>query len=146
MERSKAERIVKALRGLARTNTYEFCRSPRLLSLYWENFTARRHKYVADRVTCGLADCWSTYRALIERYGEKGPILMDCEDASAAHAAALRLSGYPDVFIGFVAGVHISHAICGVRKDGNIQPIDPSVWYGMGPFEKGYSAALYTEV
>lgn len=146
MERSKAERILKALRGLARNNVYEFCRSPRLLSAYWDNFTNRRHRYVADRVTCGLVDCWSTYRALVERYGEKGPILCDCEDASAAHAAALRLSGYPDVLIGFVAGTHISHAIAGVRIGGRIQPIDPSVWYGMGPFDKGYDSALYAEV
>ncbi len=146
MERSKAERIVLALRGLARANVYEFCRSPRLLSVYWDNFNAGRHKYVADRVTCGLVDCWSTYRALVERYGEKGPILCDCEDASAAHIAALRLGGYPDCLIGFVPGVHISHAICAVRKDGQIIPIDPSVWYGMGPFSKGYSEALYTEV
>lgn len=141
-----AARLVKALRGLARNNVYEFCRSPKLLAAYWRNHGERRHKYTADLVTCGFPDCWSTYRALIERYGENGPIYLDCEDAAAAHSAALKLTGYDPVYIGFTPGQNIGHAISGILRDGKIQVIDPSIWHGMGPLGRPYEPVYYLEV
>lgn len=118
---------------MAEANQFEFQKSPELCKKYYENVRAGRHKYVADRKTCGLADCWSTYRILCERYGN-GIILADCEDFACAHAGWLASQCYRDcrILVGLVPGVHVSHAIAGVeRQKGKIEVIDPAAWAGM---------------
>lgn len=129
------DHFVSALHGMARANWYEFARSPELCRSYYENLRARRFKYVPDRYTCGHPDCWSTYRALAERYPEGQKILLDCEDAACAHAGWLASQCYTDaeILVGLVPGVKISHAVCGVRQGGRTYVVDPSRWFGMGP-------------
>lgn len=135
MNRALAGKITDALAGLARANVVEFQRSPDLCAAYLANLRAGRHKYTPDRVTCGYADCWSTYRALVERY-PTGPILLDCEDAACAHSGWLATQCYADrIFVGLIPGSIISHAVSGVEKAGEtvIQLVDPCIWYGMPP-------------
>lgn len=145
LPRHIAEYLTDALAGMARANWYDFVQSPKLCEEYLENLKAGRCKYVADKVTCGFADCWSTYRSLCERYKGKR-ILLDCEDAACAHAGWLRSQCYKKdkIFVGLVPGRKVSHAICGIKRDGKMIIIDPARWFGMGPTT--YNNPVWREV
>jgi hypothetical protein len=129
-----ANKLADALQSLALANWHEFVKSPALCRLYWTNLSERKHVYVPDRITCGLADCWSSYRALCERYRYPSPVFLDCEDAACAHAGWLAAQCYTDrVLVGIVPGRRISHAICGIERDGKKIVIDTARWFGMEP-------------
>lgn len=142
--------ITDALHHLAEANWYEFRKSPALARAYRENLAAGRHQYVADKATCGLPDCWSTYRILVERYGGDSAILGDCEDFACAHAAHLANLGGPDrVYVGLIPGRHIAHAVAGIEdRRGIIQVLDPALWAGMKPthYENPVWRQLYPKV
>lgn len=157
MDDRTAARITISLRGLGRVNAYEFCSSPALRRSYLWALKNKRIVYVPDQVTCGLPDCWSTWRGLVERYGERGEkpeaarfggrIPLDCEDIAGAHAGFMSATGTSGVYMGLVPGSQISHAICGVRdKLGFIHPMDPAVWVGMGDFGRPYRPIYWAEV
>lgn len=135
-----ANRITDALLGMAQANWHDFSSDPKLCRLYKRNLDERRHRYVPDRQTCGLADCWSTYRALATRYPYPSSILLDCEDAACAHSAWLASQCYQGgdrILVGLVPGKRISHAVSGVERTEKgvkrIIVVDPSRWYGMAP-------------
>jgi hypothetical protein len=141
--------IVESLRGLARANWYEFATRPWLCRRYRENLTKRRHRYVADRITCGLADCWSSYLILVTRYQSQdptAPIPLDCEDCTCAHMGWLASQCYrgPKLYVGLVPGVKVSHAVGRVVQDGKDHIVDPSRWFGMGP--TSYDGAVWLEL
>lgn len=138
-----ANRITESLLGMAQANWHEFSISPKLCALYAKNMADGRHTYISDKITCGFADCWSSYRGLAERY-PKGPVYLDCEDAATAHAGWLASQRYTlgePIYVGLVPGKRISHAIAGVGtnplatrpEDDTIRIVDPSRWYGMAP-------------
>lgn len=155
-----AGKIRDALTGLARVNQYEFCQDRGLRRSYVRALRQNRNVggivYVPDPDTCGLPDCWSTWRGLTERYGRRAQlpaaapyqqrIPLDCEDIAAAHAGYLSAVGTERVYMGFVPGKGISHAVCGVRGKGGMQLIDPAVWVGMGDFKRPYEPVLWGEV
>lgn len=131
MNRATAIKVVDALHGLALANWADFSENPELVRVYQRNLRSKNCKYVDDKLTCGKLDCWSTYRDLVERY-PGGPILGDCEDFATAHAAYLAYNCFQGVYVGLVVGKRVSHAIAGASKNGTIQIIDPSRWFGMG--------------
>lgn len=131
-----ALRIAEALRGLAQANWHEFAARPWLCRRYYANLRGARHKYVPDRETCGLADCWSTYLGLVTRYqasDSKALIMLDCEDATCAHMGWLASQCYkgPELYVGLVPGVRVSHAVGRVVQGGKEFIVDPSRWFGM---------------
>lgn len=135
LPRPVAEFLTDSLCGMARANWFEFQRDPVLCRRYLSDLRSGNHRYVADKITCGLPDCWSSYRGLVERYG-KGPLLLDCEDAACALSGWLASQCYKKdrILVGLVPGRKISHAITGVMKpDGTITILDPARWAGMGP-------------
>lgn len=146
---AKAQEFARRLQSLAVQNAYAFSRSPELCAAYLRDLKDRRFSYVDDKLTCGLDDCWSSYRALRERY-PKGKIKLDCEDAASAHAGWLASRCYEKVWIGLVPGNRVSHAIVGVSKpgilDGKIRVIDPCRWFGMPPFGRPYSPVYWERV
>lgn len=161
MDDATAAKIVRALRGLARVNAFEFCQSPTLRSAYVASIQKGQNVggiiYVPDPDTCGLPDCWSSWRGLTERYGLRAElstaapwghrIPLDCEDIAMAHAGYLSATGTKGVYAGFIAGKQISHAILGVKdRRGEIHVLDPAVWVGMGEFGKPYRPIYWAEV
>jgi len=169
-----AEYLTDALCGLARANWFEFARDPKLCRVFDENLRGGGHRYYSDRSTCGLADCWSSYRALVDRYQvghgrfcriathslcqnhlrliarHPKKVLLDCEDAAAALSGWLssQCYGKDRILIGLVPGSIISHAISGVMKpDGSIKIMDPALWCGMGEMGKaGYANPVWRDV
>lgn len=153
--RAKGDEFVKKLVSLARVNAFEFQRSPALGKKFLKDLSRGRFRYVDDALTCGRADCWSSYRALSERYGKGNTVLFDCEDGAAALSGYLASQCYGGVYIGLVpppAGPRIpgrplvSHAVSGIRQGDAIQILDPSRWYGMGPFGRPYEPVWWGEV
>ncbi len=140
MHPSRANKILDALVALTQRNVADFCKSPILRRKYLENLSAGNHIYVSDYLTCGWPDCWSTYQDLVKRY-PKGPVLLDCEDAAAAHIGWLFSECKKGLYIGLCPGKAISHAIGGVdrktpdvdqSKTGkNVYIVDPALWFGM---------------
>lgn len=131
-----ALRIATALKGLAEANWHEFSKRPWLCRRYYANLKGGKHKYVPDRETCFLPDCWSTYLGLVTRYQAKDPgglILLDCEDATCAHMGWLASQCYrgPELYVGLVPGRKVSHAVGRVVQNGKDHIVDPSRWFGM---------------
>ena len=138
MRPDQARRALSAIRGLALANWHDFAREPELCKSYLLNLSRGRILYVSDKVTCGRLDCWSTYRDLRRRYQSAKPtsyILLDCEDAAAAHAGWLASNGYRGVYVGLVVGRQVSHAIVGIEQSPGapITICDPCRWFGMPP-------------
>ena len=151
------EFITDALCGLARANWYEFAKDPALCRAFNENYLGGKHRYFSDKSTCGLADCWSSYKILVERYQRPhfrfcrcsapicqnkrrlvakhpGIILLDCEDAACALAGWLSAQCFTKdrILVGLVPGETISHAIMGAqRPDGSVTISDPALRAGM---------------
>lgn len=138
--------VLRELRGLAEVDLFDFRREPQLAKHYSECLARGCFKYVDDLTTCGDLDCWSTFLSLRDRYGTRGPILADCEDLAAAHAAHLALQGQP-AMVGVRPGHRISHAVCGVLAPNgrDVRLLDPSVWAGMEPLED-YSGIWWSPV
>lgn len=138
--------VLRELRGLAETNLYDFRTQPSLIAEYESCLRRGCFRYVDDLKTCGDLDCWSLYRSLRDRYGARGPVLGDCEDFAAAHAAYLVTCGEP-AMVGIRPGHRISHAVCGViHPNGrDVRLLDPSVWAGMPPLED-YSGIWWSRV
>lgn len=171
MSASVANMVTDALCGLARSNWYEFAKDSRLCRRFIVNATSRKHLYRSDRSTCGFADCWSSYRALVIRYqtahgrfcqcsdpickkkralvaARPGVILLDCEDAACAVAGWLASQCNPQVrlLVGLVPGKVISHAIYGIQKksDDSVIVRDPARWAGMG--ETTYENPVWRDI
>ena len=151
LSEAKAREFARRLQSLAVQNAYAFSQSPALCASYLQDVKRHRFRYVDDKLTCGLDDCWSSYRALKERYGD-GLIKLDCEDAASAHAGWLASRCYEKVWIGLVPGNRVSHAIVGVSRPGGaflggkIRIIDPCRWYGMPPFGRPYKPVFWERV
>ena len=134
--------VLRALQGLAQANKAAFMRHPEMAGVYRHALASGRFRYVSDMETCGLPDCWSTLRALFERY-PIGPIPGDCEDFACGHAGYLAFMG-KQALIGLRPGTKIAHAVCAVEGPGGtdttIGPpqavIDPSLDFGMPPLVK----------
>lgn len=145
MNQATAQRVVNALANLARANWYDFVRSPALCVSFRVHLEENRFIYTADRITCGRADCWSTYRELLARYPDPAPILADCEDLACAYAAWWASQCLSGVYVGLVVGKKVSHCIAGFEDEtGKIQVADPSIWYGMGPTH--YNDPLWVKI
>ena len=151
--RAKGDEFVKKLVALARVNAFEFSRSQALQRKFLSDLASRNFRYVDDKLTCGRADCWSSYRSLSERYG-KSPVLFDCEDGAGALSGYLASQCYSGVYIGLVpppprrvfGGPLVSHAVSGVESRGRIRVLDPSYWFGMGPFGRPYEPIWWGKV
>lgn len=151
-----AEDITDSLLDMARVNWYDFANDPALCEAYARNLKSGRHKYVADKLTCGHDDCWSTYKSLRRRYQKddpKGTILLDCEDAACAHAGWLAAQCFGDsIYVGLIPGRRVSHAIAGVMPasagalagEDKIRIVDPARWFGMG--ETSYANPVWRKV
>lgn len=152
-----ANMITDALCGLARANWTEFSSDQSLCQSFYANLKGKKHRYISDKATCGFADCWSSYRALVGRYQKKhdrfckcadpicankrrlvakypGVILLDCEDAACSLSGWLQSQCYTKdrILVGLVPGNKVSHAVSGVLKpDNSIHVLDPARWYGM---------------
>lgn len=133
---------LRELRGLAQANLAAFRRYPELAGAYRAALKSGRFRYVSDEETCERPDCWSTLRALFRRY-PFGPVLGDCEDFAAAHAAFLAYEG-ERALIGLRPGRKIAHAVCAIEGPGGSEQtpgpptrvIDPSLDFGMPPLVK----------
>jgi hypothetical protein len=128
---------LRSLQGLAEANRDDFERYPELVLAYEHALNSGLFRYVPDPETCGLPDCWSTFKGLYERY-PIGPILGDCEDFACEHAAYLTVKGKRGL-IGLRPGRRIAHAVCAEESPSSygkkipepVEVIDPSVTFGM---------------
>lgn len=153
MRDSIAWRIVDALHGLAVANYHDFMASDELSKLYLDNLRAGKHVYVADLITCGWVDCWSTYRDMVRRNPD-GIIRQDCEDAACSWAGWMTANCHSGIYVGLVPGKVISHAIAGAdlktpeadnaTTGRNITIVDPARWYGMA--ETKYPKVFWKKV
>lgn len=130
MDSETAKIVTDALHGLARANWHDFAAFPTLCAEFASRLRAKGFRYTPDRITCGMADCWSTFKDLAARYPDS-PILADCEDLACAYSGWLASRCYSGVYVGLVPGKRVAHAVSGIEKDGRIQVVDPSRWYGM---------------
>lgn len=145
MDSRTANMVVDALQGLARANWHDFVSSAALCESYAKRLHSKGFRYTPDRVTCGMTDCWSTYKDLESRYPYPAPILADCEDLACSFSAWLASRCYDGVYVGLVPGKRVAHAISGVeRARGKIEILDPSRWYGMG--ETHYNGVLWRKL
>jgi hypothetical protein len=132
MDEEKKDRLLARLRYLARRNADDMKADPSLLVTLEKNLRTNGHSYIRDRYVCSEEDCWHTYKELLERDKNEPAIRLDCEDGACALAGALFLQG-ADVDVGVKLGKHVSHAVCGVRKNGHRILMDPAVYAGMDP-------------
>lgn len=131
--------VLRSLQGMAQANAEAFRRYPAMAGAYRHALASGRFRYVSDQETCGLPDCWSTMRALFERY-PIGPIPGDCEDFACGHAGYLASQG-KRALIGLRPGKRIAHAVCALEGPGGTDTkigapqtvIDPSLDFGMPP-------------
>jgi hypothetical protein len=132
MDAAMAGKITDALLGMAQANQYDFGADQSLCQSFAERIRTRGFKYVADKLTCGRLDCWSTYKELHARYPQPEKILADCEDLACAYAGWLAAQCFTGIYVGLVPGKRIAHAVAGLQVgNGKIRVSDPSIWYGM---------------